>query len=133
MAYERILQRVAFIESRLKLLEEWIIEDKEEFLKNLKLQAAIERNMQIIIEAIIQICVQLVKYYDLGPPTSEDSILTLLESKLETIEHIKEFKKFINFLVHQYINVDSEKVFEYLKHFEGDVQKIIQEIKDIIS
>ncbi|MFO7796306.1 MAG: HepT-like ribonuclease domain-containing protein [Promethearchaeati archaeon] len=92
MAYERILQRIAFIENQLNLLGLWTPENKEVFLGDLKLQAAIERNMQNIIEAIIQICIQLVKFFNLGPPTSEDSILELLKPKLENYDLIKEFK-----------------------------------------
>ncbi|MBD3193590.1 MAG: DUF86 domain-containing protein [Candidatus Lokiarchaeota archaeon] len=133
MAYERILQRIAFIENQLKLLENWAPENREDFLGDLKLQAAIERNMQNIIEAIIQICTQLVKYFNLGPPTSEDSILELLEQKLDNYNLIKEFKKFRNFLVHQYLKVDSKKVYNYLEHFHEDVVLIIKEFRKIIS
>lgn len=133
MAYERIIQRIAFIENQLELLERWKPKNKKEFLDDLKLQAAIERNMQNIIEAIIQICIQLVKFFNLGPPTSEDSILELLKPKLNNYDLIKEFKKFRNFLVHQYLKVDSEKIFTYLKHFREDTMKIIKEFKDIIK
>lgn len=133
MAYERILQRIAFIEHQLNLLRQWVPENKEEFLGDLKLQAAIERNMQNIIEAIIQICIQLVKFFNLGPPTSEDSIFELLKPKLENYDLIKELKNFRNFLVHQYIKVDSKKIFTYLKHFQEDTLKIIQEFKIIIK
>jgi uncharacterized protein YutE (UPF0331/DUF86 family) len=82
MAYERIVQRIGYIESELDLFEEWRPERKQDFLSDLKLQAAIERKMQNIIEAIIQICTQLVKLFNLGPPTSEDSIVELLKPKL---------------------------------------------------
>jgi len=133
VAYERILQRIAFIEHQLNLLRQWVPENKEEFLGDLKLQAAIERNMQNIIEAIIQICIQLVKFFNLGPPTSEDSIFELLKPKLENYDLIKELKNFRNFLVHQYIKVDSKKIFTYLKHFQEDTLKIIQEFKIIIK
>jgi uncharacterized protein YutE (UPF0331/DUF86 family) len=133
VAYERILQRIAFIENQLKLLKNWAPENREEFLADLKLQAAVERNMQNIIEAIMQICTQLVKYFNLGPPTSEDSILELLEQKLDNYNLIKEFKKFRNFLVHQYLKVDSGKVYNYLKPFLEDVVLVIEEFRKIIS
>jgi uncharacterized protein YutE (UPF0331/DUF86 family) len=133
MAYERIIQRIAFIENQLELLERWKPKNKKDFLDDLKLQAAIERNMQNIIEATIQICTQLVKFFNLGPPTSEDSILELLKPKLNNYVLIKEFKNFRNFLVHQYLKVDSEKIFTYLKHFREDTMKIIKEFKDIIK
>jgi uncharacterized protein YutE (UPF0331/DUF86 family) len=133
VAYERILQRIAFIENQLNLLEEWSPGNKEEFLGDLKLQAAIERKIQNIIEAVIQICTQLVKFFNLGPPTSEDSILELLKPKLKNYDLIMEFKKLRNFLVHQYIKIDSEKIFSYLKHFQEDTLKIIQEFKEIIK
>lgn len=133
MAYERIVQRIGYIERELDLLEKWKPKKKQRFLSDLKLQAAIERKMQNIIEGIIQICTQLVKLFNLGPPTSEDSIFELLKPKLKNYELIKEFKKFRNFLVHQYIKVDSEKIFKYLTHFREDTLKIIKEFKNIIE
>lgn len=133
MAYERILQRIDYIEGQLNLLKKWKPESKEDFIKDRKLEAAVEHTMQNIIEAIIQICTQLVKYFELGPPTSEDSILELLEPKLNNYEQIKEFKKFRNFLVHQYIKVDSEKVYSYLKDFQADTLRILKEFKKIID
>lgn len=133
VAYERILQRIGYIENKLNLIEQWKPEKKGVYLRDLKLQAAIERNMQNIIEAIIQICVQLVKLFNLGPPTSEDSIFELLKPKLKHYDLIKEFKKFRNFLDHQYIKVDSEKTYKYLTHFREDTLKIIQEFKDLIK
>jgi len=75
----------------------------------------------------------LVKFFNLGPPTSEDSIFELLKPKLENYDLIKELKNFRNFLVHQYIKVDSKKIFTYLKHFQEDTLKIIQEFKIIIK
>lgn len=133
MAYERIIRRIAFIEHQLNLFQKWLPKTQEEFSENLLLQAAMAHQIQIIVQAIIQICVQLVKFFELGPPASEEEILSLLKPKLQNYDLIFELKKLRNFVLHQYIKVDTIKLFKYFDSFQHDIHHIISEFRDILS
>lgn len=127
MAYNRILSRLDFIENQAIYLKEWIPASKEKFLADTKTQAAIERYIQTSIEAILEICIQFVKYFNLGTPSSPDSVLKLLTSKFKTMPLIKSLKGFRNVLVHQYNDLKNELVYEFAMTFLPDLEKILEE------
>lgn len=133
MAYERIIRRIGFIEHQLTLIKDWRPPSLEIFLNDEKLQAAIEHKIQIIIEAIIQICVQLINILKLGPPSSEEDIFLLLQPKLRHFHLIMELKKFRNFLVHQYIELDVKRIYQYINSFLSDVEIILEEIRQLLA
>ena len=132
MAYERIINRIAFIQTNLRLLEELIPSNIELFINNQTIQLAIERLLQIIIEAIMDICIQLVGYLNLGIPNSETNILDLLEEKIPSINKLRELKKLRNVLVHQYIKIEPQKIFDHASNFPDDFKIILHEINKLI-
>lgn len=130
MAYDRIVSRLDFIDKQMKYLTQWIPKSKEEFLGDIKTQAAIERYLQTTIESVLEICIQFVKYYNLGTPNSPDNVLSLLKPKLESIEVIKSLKGFRNVLVHQYNELKNELVYEFSLTFLHDLESIVKEFRD---
>jgi len=133
MAYERIITRISIIEEKLNNLSEWLPSKIEEYLEDKKGQAAIERSLQIIIQAIIDISIQLIVYFKLEPPHSELDIAELLKPYLKNAETIKELKKFRNFLVHIYGKVDSRIVYEHAIQMKVDIPIFIEEIQQILK
>ncbi|TFH26611.1 MAG: DUF86 domain-containing protein [Promethearchaeota archaeon] len=133
MAYERILTRIDIIENKLNDLEEWLPLTVEEYLKDKKGQAAIERSLQIIIQAIMDIAIQLLKYFKLEPPQSELDMVDLLQPYLKHINVIKELKKFRNFLVHIYGRIDSRKVHDHALQMKSEIPKLIEEIQQVLK
>lgn len=132
MAYERIINRIAFIQTNLQLLEELIPSNIELFINNRTIQLATERLLQIEIEAIMDICIQLVGYLKLGIPNSEINILDLLEGKIPSVNKLRELKKFRNILVHQYIKIEPQKIFDHASKFPDDLKIILHEINKLI-
>lgn len=132
MAYDRIINRIAFIQSNLRLLEELIPSNIELYINNRTVQLATERLLQIEIEAIMDICIQLVGYLNLGIPKSETNILDLLEEKLPSVNKLRELKKFRNILVHQYIEIEPQKIFDHASKFPDDLKIILHEINKLI-
>ena len=132
MAYERIVNRIAFIRTNLSLLEELIPSNIETYINNRTIQLAIERLLHIQIEAIMDICIQLVGYLNLGIPNSETNILDLLEEKIPSVNKIRELKKFRNILVHQYVKIEAQRIFDYASKFPDDLKKILHEINNLI-
>jgi len=132
MAYERIVNRIAFIKTNISLLEELIPSKIEHYINNRTIQLAIERLLQIQIEAIMDICIQLVGYLNLGIPNSETNILDLLEEKIPSLNKIRELKKFRNILVHQYVKIEAQRIFDYASKFPDDLEKILHDFNNLI-
>ncbi|QEE18021.1 DUF86 domain-containing protein [Promethearchaeum syntrophicum] len=132
MAYERIINRIAFIKTNLSLLKKLIPSNIELYINNQTIQLAIERLLQIIIEAIMDICIQLVGYLNLGIPKSETNILDLLEKKIPSVNKLRELKKFRNVLVHQYVRIEPQKIFAHASKFPDDLKIILHEINKLI-
>lgn len=132
MAYERIINRIAFIQTNLRLLEELIPLNIELYINNRTIQLATERLLQIEIEAIMDICIQLVGYLNLGIPNSETNILDLLEEKIPSVNKLRELKKFRNILVHQYVKIEPQKIFDHASKFPDDLKIILHEINKLI-
>ncbi len=80
----------------------------------------------------MDICIQLVGYLNLGIPNSETNILDLLEEKIPSVKKIRELKKFRNILVHQYVNIEPQRIFDYASKFPDDLKKILHEINNLI-
>ena len=68
LAFERIISRINLIQAKMKDLEQWCPPEKVDFLKDRKSQAAVERSIQVIIQAVLDICIQFVKFLELEPP-----------------------------------------------------------------
>jgi len=133
MAYEKIMIRITMIETQVSFIQKWIPRTFKEYQTDSKTQAAIERYLQTSIEALLEICIQMVKYFELGTPNSVDDVLELLSKNVQTTTQIKSLKKFRNVLVHQYDTIKNELVFDYIPRFVKDIKIIIKELKQILS
>ncbi|TFG21017.1 MAG: DUF86 domain-containing protein [Promethearchaeota archaeon] len=133
MALERIVRRIDILVASLRKIEKWLPDTKEEFELNEIMQAAIERSLQVSIEAILDICIQLVKLLELGTPNSPENVIQLLKPHLSSIKTIEELKKLRNVLVHQYSDIEITLVYNYAKSFINDGTKLVGEFKDLLK
>lgn len=133
MAYNRIIARIEIIEEKLSDLEQWLPLSLNQYMEDKKGQAAIERTIQIIMQAIIDISIQFLKLFKLEIPQSEMDIVDLLQPYIQNIEIIKELKKFRNFIVHIYGKIDQQKIFTYATQMKKDIPKLVEEFKQIIE
>ncbi len=117
---ERILSKVAELDSYLAELKSVKPADYEDYMEAAEKKRACERLLQIAVESAIDICSLLVKGLELGIPSSEEDIFEKLEKKKiitrEMKEKLKSMKGFRNVLVHHYADIDDELVFENLKN-----------------
>ncbi len=121
------------IEQKMAEIKDWCPKEKEQYISDKKVQAAIERNIQVAIQAILDICIQFIKLFKLDPPTSDENILDSLSNYLMHTEKILELKKFRNFLVHIYGNINSGIVFENTIQMIKDVPIIVADFKILLE
>jgi uncharacterized protein YutE (UPF0331/DUF86 family) len=132
MALEKIINRTDIVQINIERIKKWIPSTLEEFLSDERTQSAIERCLQVSIEAIMDVCIQLVKFLKLGTPNSPDGVLILLEPHLKSIAIIRKLKGLRNILVHQYGKIDPELIFKHANQFCIDGELIIKEFIGII-
>ena len=120
---------MSFIENQVEKLKKILPGSSELYISDDTGALATERLLHVIIESLLDICIQLVKYKKLGLPKSDFNSLDLLSSTLETIEIIKKMKKFRNVLVHQYADLDNLRIYEYAQKIILDIPLILTDIR----
>ncbi len=135
MDKERILSKLAEIEGYLEEIYENTPQSFEEYESNTVLKRAMERLLQITIEACIDICAMLVKELKLGIPSNEEDFIQKLENIVlsnEVVASLKNMKKFRNLIVHGYSKIDDKLVYNILREDLVDIEKFISEIKEFL-
>ena len=117
------------IEDLLKLTPESFTEYESSLLH----RRAIERQLQIMIECTIDICMVILKDLKIAIPQDEENALTHLESIIPSINVVKEMKRFRNLIVHRYGKINDEIVYNNAKEGSEDFQKFISEVKKVIK
>jgi uncharacterized protein YutE (UPF0331/DUF86 family) len=125
MDRERIYAKIDEMEQYPKELCMIIPESLDDYRASIKKRWAIERLLQITIEAVMDTCALLVRELKLGLPSVEGDLLEKLRKKVlepSLVENLKQMRAFRKILVHGYSKIDDEKVFnifsERLKDFE---------------
>ncbi len=108
----------------------------EDYLNNEDLQAIIERNLQVAIQCCIDIGNYIISRQRLEIPDEEVNIFIILAQNniisKELAEKIKGMVRFRNILVHDYIDIDHEVVYNTLPNKLTDSEKFAQNIIDYI-
>ncbi|MFB6294979.1 MAG: DUF86 domain-containing protein, partial [Candidatus Nanohaloarchaea archaeon] len=122
---ERLEQRV----SRLREHSDTTLDELEE---DNTLRSAIERNFQVALEIVLDTCSMVVSYEELEKPDDyRDMILELGEAGILPDEFAERFEAaagFRNVLVHQYADVDVERLHGYLTENLDDFDTFAREI-----
>jgi uncharacterized protein YutE (UPF0331/DUF86 family) len=114
-------------------LEELKPTDLEIFKISLKDRRALEHQLQIMIECIVDIAFLLVKFLHLGPARNETSIFDLLKEYLSNIEKLSEMRKLRNILVHQYGVVNDELLYQFVNEETDDFLIFIEDVRKVIT
>jgi len=105
---DTILERV----TRLKGIEQMT---EEQFLLDQTMQSAVERNLQIIAQAIIDICTHLVAHNHWGSPETYSDVVRVVSThnviEIDLAERLIDFVKLRNVLVHLYLDIDLKIVY----------------------
>ena len=118
----KVLSKIDQINSYLEEIEVIKPIDIEEYKNSIEKKRAIERLLQISVEAVIDICYIIVSGLKLGVPSDEDVLFEkfaekkIISNKLTNT--LKEMKGVRNILVHKYAHVKDERVYENLDNLE---------------
>lgn len=137
MKSKRILTKIDEMEQYLRELREIIPESFEVYKASIEKRRAIERLLQITIEAVMDTCALLVKEMKLGLPSAEEDFLEKLKDEEvlspSLVKKLKSMRGFRNILFHGYSKIKEDKVWnilmEKIKDFEEFKKEVILHIK----
>jgi uncharacterized protein YutE (UPF0331/DUF86 family) len=100
----------------------------EEFRSDIEVYSAVERNLQLAIEALSDMASHVVVDEDLGsferardlPGLFEENGF-IEEQERETWEEMISFR---NVLVHEYVDIERDRVYEVLQHHLDDIRHL---------
>ena len=126
---DTILERI----TRLRIVEQL---SEDQFQVDETTQSAVERNLQIIAQAIIDICTHLVAHNHWGSPgTYSDAVRVIAKHKVidsELADRLIDFVKLRNVLVHLYLEIDLKIVYKSAISIIIDAKTFTDAIIEII-
>ncbi len=132
------------IEKKLRKIEEFIgeinsveIADFENFQKDIVTKRFIERNIELSIEQMIDICRHFVSRLNLKEPESYGHCFEILSGSNiipeKNVETYKSMARYRNLLIHIYDDIDDSVTYGILKKRLGDFNKFIADIRHYLS
>ena len=132
------------IEKKLRKIEEFLkelgiakIESVEEFKGNIVTKRFIERNLELAIEQMIDICKHLVSALDLKEPETFAECFEILGKEgvipTETVSMFQSMVRFRNLLIHVYDGVDDSITYGIYTRHLGDFKEFIKLIRDYLQ
>ena len=131
---ERYKEKIKEIQNFLEELHDMLPFSLEEYCSNLKTKAACERYFEKIVEATVDLAFLIIKNNLLPVPEDDKQAFDILTDKniitTELAERLKDAKGMRNVLIHQYFDIDTEKVEKTIKE---DIPKLKSEIQKILG
>lgn len=134
MVFKRdvVVERLAFLKETLEELKPLQERPKEELTKNKVLRWAIEHGLHLAAEAIFDIGNHILVGHFSKRAVGYDLVLNeLSQMKVISIALCTRFERlggFRNILVHEYMKIDFDKVYERLQNGLEDFEKFIKEL-----
>lgn len=111
--------------------------DKKKFLSDDIVQKAVERYLQLAIEAVLDISDHIITDYNLKKPEDyRETILILGENKILPLKFAQKFSHaagFRNILVHDYVALDLNKVYGHLKKDLKDFDSFLRYVAKYLN
>jgi uncharacterized protein YutE (UPF0331/DUF86 family) len=133
MDTNRINQKLRELETYIEELNDFLPDSKESFMKSIEKRRSIERELQIMIDCVIDICFLLIKELHKGLPVNEQTVFDILKDNLTNIKNLKKMRGFRNVLVHRYGAVDNELVYQFIHDDLGDFDIFISDVQKLIK
>jgi uncharacterized protein YutE (UPF0331/DUF86 family) len=93
---------------------------------------SVERNMQLSIQSVLDLGSMIIADYSLGTPNDNEHIIAILGNnevlKPELAERIKKMGGMRNALVHDYLYVDEDELFDAFENRLGDFDDFARQI-----
>jgi uncharacterized protein YutE (UPF0331/DUF86 family) len=119
MKYNGIVEKkLRVIEEMIQEIERWNIMSFAMLQENVMLQRAVERELQVAIEAVIDTAERILAIEKQMPPTTSTNAM----EQLQTLKIIPanpaytDMVKFRNFIVHRYEKIDLEIIYATIKN-----------------
>lgn len=135
------MESAEVIQERLKHLRENVnflkqerdaVSSLQEFVGNIRLRKAVERALQVAIEACLDIAHHIISEEGFRyPKSSADAFEILGEEDVipqELLPKLVNMAKFRNILVHEYVHLDNSVVYGVLKKHLGDFEEFAKAI-----
>ena len=125
------------IAQKLQTLDEVINElrslgtvDADQLIKDWRTQRAIERDLQVLVEVVIDICQRLLSHANQSPAaTSSDAISRCIQLGILTEdEAYQQMVRFRNFIVHRYDRIDVAILIDIVNNRLIDFEKFRNEV-----
>ncbi|MEF8848466.1 MAG: DUF86 domain-containing protein [Candidatus Thermoplasmatota archaeon] len=137
MRTELIQIKIQEIQDNLKIIEENLPENYEEFKKLGLVKDGIYKKIESSLENVIDICSIINSDLKLSLPDSDETILDNLNKEGilsdEMTDILKDMKGFRNILVHRYGKIDDKIAFRILNENIKDFYRIIDIIENFIE
>ena len=109
---------------------------KEHFLADEIVKAAAERNIQVAIQSVLDICNHIVADMKLEVPDEEKQAFEIMASH-KLISHslaktLVSMTGMRNVLVHEYLEVDHNRLYSIMSNNLGDFEKLIKAILKLL-
>ena len=132
------------LERKLRKIEEFLKEiksaeigDFEEFKNNIIIKRFVERNLELAIEQMIDICKHLVSGLDLKEPETYAECFNIIsDNNIISAKNSKNFEsmaRFRNLIIHSYDYVDDSVVYGIFKNHIKDFDIFAKEIRRYIK
>ena len=136
MKFDLIQSKIEKIKDSLRFVEENLPSSAEQLEDSRLIKNALYKEVEFAIELVLDICSLINAGLRLGVPETEENILTNLENKKvfdkKIIPLIREMKRFRNYLVHKYGDIDDSKVYKDIKEGLKDFELIIKEVEKFL-
>ncbi len=131
------------VEKKLRRIEEFLRELKnveigtiEEFKENVITRRFVERNIELAIEQMIEICKHFVSGLDLSEPETYSECFDMLAKEGvildQSLDTFKSMVRFRNILIHAYEGVDDSITYGIYKRRLDDFEIFIKEIREYL-
>ena len=131
---ERIQKRFREIEVRLKYLHESAATDKITFLTDHRLATSTERDLEIAIQACLDIADHLIAKLGLELPKKDrkETFSILASHKIipqELVSNLTSMAGQRNILIHEYLEVERDKIYQTINENLDDFVRFVQAIQ----
>ena len=132
------------IEKKLRRIEEFLNEIKairfknvKEFKNDIVQKRFIERNLELAIEQMVDICKHFISRLDLKEPETYSECFEILFTEgiipERTLETFKAMARFRNILIHAYDGIDDSITYGIFTKHLGDFKKYIKNIRNYLQ
>ncbi len=134
---EKLAKLLRDLDVYLQQAEELQKIEKNEYLNNWKVHDLVDRKLHMMIETFLSIGDMIISEFKLRKPDTYGDIPRILhENKiidLELSDKLIDLAKFRNVLVHEYLYLDRERVYEHLQKDPGIIKEFMHQIKEFIK